>query len=175
MRYQTICLVFIFFSSALLAHQNTVYPILKNAPVGKEKKIDYSIVVDADLNKTGFKFFLKCADDKSQGCHGDNINIKASAKMPNELSYEATATLNSKESTPASKIYELTLPLPKVGTWLVDFVVSDGPNIIDQRQMPVEIVPEGPNKIEAVTYTLPFILMAMVGLRIFLFKRKKLN
>lgn len=175
MRSQTVCLVLYFWINVVTAHENTIYPLLKNAQVGGNQKLEYSIVIDADLNQTKFKFFLNCQEKNARACHYENLTISAKASMNGENVFEGKAQYNNIESSSSKKIFDLTLPLPKAGKWLVDFTVLEGDKIIDQRQMPAEIVPEGPNKIEAITYTLPFILMAIIGFRIILFKKRRIQ
>jgi len=174
MRCKIICLIMTW-SSLVFSHENTVYPLLKNALTGKEQKLEYSIVVHADLNQTKFKFFLNCQKEISNACQYENLNIKASASMEREQHFVGIAQFNQAESSATKKIYDLTLPLPKTGKWIVDFTVQDGEKLVDKRQMPVEIVPEGPNKVEALTYMLPFLLMAIIAIKVFVFKRRRLK
>lgn len=170
MRYLSILLLWSSLSLNIFAHQNTTYPLLVNDKLHGDDSALYSVVVDADINKTGFRFVILTKEKIDPY----RYSFFASASLPKETKYSQTANFNQAESTDLKYTYDLTLPLPKTGTYSVDFTVFEQGKTIKQHTIPVEIIPEGPSKNEGFLYAIPFILVAFIGIKIFIHKKRKI-
>lgn len=155
----------------LHAHQNTTYPLLVNDTLFKNKEINFSIIIDADINKTGFKFIIQ----SNKSISLSSLTISANAKYldsNNQTEFQGIAKFNQQDSTDRRHIYDLTLPLPKTGNYSVYFAVENDAKLIKQYNFPIEIVPEGPTKNEMYIYLIPFILVFLFILKIYFQKKK---
>jgi hypothetical protein len=170
-------LLFIFaliFSASVFSHENTTYPVLSNKTLLTTPPSTLSVVVDADLNKTGFRFIFTAKDGKEfdQG-QFFNIVLKDHPNKDEVSKFMSNAILDKNESGKNKLVYTATLPLDEPRVWIVGADIQSNGKPIDHTCLPVEINLPGPSTSDFVLYSLPFVILGGVGLRVFIYKRKK--
>lgn len=164
-------LFLVMLSLNVFSHEKTTYPLLLNKPVNIRPKALLSIVVDAHLNKSTFKLvFKKENNEEVSGLIPLNIFIEAS--RGNKI-FKDRAVIDSRESNQNKTTYIGLLPLDELGSWDAKIKIYYGNDLIDELGLPFEIAPEGPSETDFVIYSLPFIFVGLLLVKVFYVTRLK--
>lgn len=160
-------LSFSFFASTLFAHEGPPFPILVDHKFGEYK---LSVWADPDTENGTFTFYPEGENLKKDDLY---FEIKAHPQGRPEPILKSTALIPTEDKGRYS--YTATLPFPTNETWDIIVVVKNKQNgdTLTSTTVPVEVTPPGPNKTEFVVYTLPFLLVAFIWVKVMIHKRRK--
>ncbi len=159
-------LIFIFFTPIKInAHEGKIFPILVDKQIGKN---NLSILADPDIGKGSFDLFID-GDEHAKY----QIQLKASPiNDPAHILKAAALFLTQKGQR---QNFRAVLPFDREVMWNVEFIIKQNESAENTISLPVEITSPGPSKGEFALYFLPFLLVFLLGLKIFVTKRKFLS
>lgn len=161
-------LLMMLLQSHCLSHEGVTYPILKEQPLATQPPTQLSIIADPDLDTGSLTFYFKGGIDLK------SIVIKTKSTFVQPVNPQLAIIETTAEATHFNDRLVANIPFHTEGEWNILFVVLQNDHLLTQFELPLTVVPPGPSPRQFVLYALPFLILFVVGLRIFFLKRKKL-
>lgn len=158
----------VLFSTNVFAHAGRSYLIFQRKNMNAPSTDVLSVRVDPDKEKGTFEFFVE-----GHPVAGDyTIELKASPVSEPAHVMSANAALEKNESTSERHVYQAILPFDKAVSWNVDLVLKQKDNVVFNSRELIEVVEPGPNQNEFLLFTIPFLLVGFLAVKVIATKRK---
>jgi hypothetical protein len=153
---------YFFLSHQIFAHEGPAYPILVDKKISTGK---VSIWADPDTGKGTFDIFIEGKTPLIKSVH-----LRSVPENDNAHVMETDAQLISTEGERQN--FRAVLPFDRELVWKVEFVLKQNDGTENSTNLPVEVTPPGPNRLEFALYFLPFLLLGLIWIKVMFAKRK---
>ena len=155
-----ICLIISF---CTFGHEGPAYPILVDKKIATNK---LSIWADPDTDKGSFSFFV-------EGAKNETYTIGLRSWPVNDKNHILVTSAYLESEGSERSTYSAILPFDQSIMWNVEFTVLQNGNKVTSFNLPLDVTPPGPSKLEFAIYFLPFLLVGFVWIKVMIAKRKK--
>lgn len=153
------------FSLSSFAHNGPAYPILIDKEIDAHK---ISIWADPDFNEGIFSIFI-------EGDQNSNFKIEIESSPFTDPVHILSANANFISNDSKRSTYKSTIFFDRPDQWNVKFTLKKNNLFFSSFTLPVNVSPQGPNKLEFAVYALPFLLTGVLLYKVIATKRKGLK
>lgn len=156
-------LIFFLVPATAKAHEGVTYPMIIDKEIGTTPISNVSIIADPDLGAGTLTYFFKGSLDLNTL----SIDVISSPYDKTKPELTARAHFDSRK-----KNFVAEIPFSQEGRWTIRTVLTQNQQIVADWEEMLDVVREGPSRMEFVLYTIPFLLVGLLLAKVYLSKKR---